>query len=197
MDGYTATRKIREFETASGKHTPIIALTAHAMAGERERVLGAGMDDYLSKPFRPESLRKLMRQHRITSREGGAGKDQSQPKKVPQASALHPTELTVGTKRSQRLIELFLSNVPGQLAALRRSVNDKNSADLRAHAHKLKGSCLAIDAPQMAELAEKLQRKGEAGDSTDTDELAKDLEARHTRVVGELKELAAKEGAPA
>lgn len=191
MDGYTATRKIREFEAKSGKHTPIIALTAHAMAGERERVLGAGMDDYLSKPFRPESLRKLMRQHRITSRDGSALREgvEEATAKVPSASLSN--ELTAGTKRSARLIELFLRNGPLQLAALRSAVDAKNTAELRVHAHKLKGSCFAIDAPHMAELAEKLQRRAEAGDLSDADALARDLEARHTKVADELRELAA------
>lgn len=188
MDGYTATRKIREFEATTGKHTPIIALTAHAMAGERERVLGAGMDDYLSKPFRPESLRKLMRQHRITSRDRAGEKDNPEPTQTP-PSPPPSTELTVGTKRSLRLIELFLRNAPGQLAALRVAVDAKNTTDLRAHAHKLKGSCLAIDAPHMAEIAEKLQRKAETGDIADIDELTRALEARHAEAAKELKAL--------
>jgi CheY-like chemotaxis protein len=56
MDGLTATAAIREHEKAGGKHVTIIALTAHAMAGDKERFLGAGMDSYLAKPLRPEQL---------------------------------------------------------------------------------------------------------------------------------------------
>jgi signal transduction histidine kinase/ActR/RegA family two-component response regulator len=60
MDGFAATRAIRELEGASGRHTPIIAMTAGAMVGDRERCLDAGMDDYLSKPFTIEQLKEKL-----------------------------------------------------------------------------------------------------------------------------------------
>jgi CheY-like chemotaxis protein len=56
LDGFAATAAIREMQAPSGKHTPIIAMTAHAMQGDRQRCLDAGMDDYVSKPFRPQEL---------------------------------------------------------------------------------------------------------------------------------------------
>jgi CheY-like chemotaxis protein len=56
MDGILATKKIREIESSTNRHTPIIAITANALAGDKENCLAAGMNDYISKPFQPEVL---------------------------------------------------------------------------------------------------------------------------------------------
>jgi CheY-like chemotaxis protein len=60
MDGFEATHRVREYEQAHGLHTPIIALTANAMSGDREMCLASGMDDFLSKPFQLQDLHKLV-----------------------------------------------------------------------------------------------------------------------------------------
>jgi two-component system sensor histidine kinase/response regulator len=60
MDGFAATAAIREREKVTGHHIPIVALTAHAMQGDRDRFLAAGMDDYLSKPLRPQDLDPIL-----------------------------------------------------------------------------------------------------------------------------------------
>jgi two-component system, sensor histidine kinase and response regulator len=67
MDGLEATAAIREKEKGSGVHRPIIALTAHAMKGDRERCLASGMDGYLTKPIRPQELDEILEQN-LTSR---------------------------------------------------------------------------------------------------------------------------------
>lgn len=151
------------------------------------------MDDYLSKPFRPDSLRKLMRQHGITSRRRSLfpGPMPVMNKQSEKSGSTQPPELTLGTKRSLKLIQLFLKNIPGQLQTLRTAVTDGNAEQVRAHAHKLKGSCLAIEAPFMAEAAEKLQHLAEAGDLAEADALTTELETRQVSARRELEALAA------
>jgi two-component system, sensor histidine kinase and response regulator len=67
MDGLQATAAIRKGEMNTGKHIPIIAMTAHAMAGDKERCLGAGMDDYLTKPIRPEQLVDVLNRYSLVT----------------------------------------------------------------------------------------------------------------------------------
>ena len=63
MDGFEAAAAIRRKELASGNHLPIIAVTAHAMVGDKERCLQAGMDDYITKPLRPRELTEILRRY--------------------------------------------------------------------------------------------------------------------------------------
>jgi CheY-like chemotaxis protein len=67
MDGLQAAAAIRKGEMKSGKHIPIIAMTAHAMAGDKERCLEAGMDDYITKPIRPEQLDDVLKRYSLVT----------------------------------------------------------------------------------------------------------------------------------
>jgi signal transduction histidine kinase/CheY-like chemotaxis protein len=181
MDGYTATGEIRRWEAAQGdgRHVPVIALTAHALQGERERVLNAGMDDYLSKPCRPSALEKLLRLY-TQSAEDAAHAD------TPAAASAGSAELT-DDPRSEKLIRLFLSRFPDQLAELGKTIDKADAPEVRAQAHKLKGGCLALGASIMAKLAEKLQKDAEAGNLTQAAELVADLRTHYQAVEDLLK----------
>ncbi|MGA3362691.1 MAG: ATP-binding protein [Solirubrobacteraceae bacterium] len=79
MDGYEATRELRRRESASERHTPVIAMTAHAMAGDRERCLQAGMDDYIAKPVRSQALVEMLQRWVPDSRSSGGGSTRTKP----------------------------------------------------------------------------------------------------------------------
>jgi CheY-like chemotaxis protein len=173
LDGYQATQRIRAAE-APGVRLPIIALTAHVAPGEREKVLAAGMDDYLTKPIRAEALKRALEhfaQGRVES---------SRPLPPPVLEALQ--ELSSGTPRSHKVIELFLRLIPGQLEALRRAAEQADAVQLRAQAHKLKGSCSSIGASRMAALSEALQTQAEAGGASATVSAVAAIEARFAAV---------------
>jgi len=194
MDGYEATGEIRRREQESDRHTPIIAMTANAMQGDRENALGAGMDDYVSKPVKPEELGTVLKRW---VRELGA---------VPSAleeetggAAAPPVDTTDLLDRSvleglrelqeegepdilNELIELFLDDVPPQLVVLREAVVGGNADSVERVAHTLKGSCGNMGAIRMAKVCEQLQEVGASEDLMKAPTLLDQLEAEFDRV---------------
>ena len=179
MDGYEATREIRKWEKESKRHTTIVALTAHALSGERDRVLGAGMDDYLSKPVRGSALDKMIRRYAS----GGTAEDAAKAESAESASVVLSPEVN----RSRRLIDLFLKNVPGQIEAIEQASKQGVVSDVRAFSHKTKGSCLAFGAPAMAQTSERIQRLSEEGNLAAIEPLVVALRQQYEEVVELLK----------
>jgi CheY-like chemotaxis protein/HPt (histidine-containing phosphotransfer) domain-containing protein len=179
MDGYAAARAIRDFE-ADSRHTPIIALTAHAMVGERDKVLAAGMDDYLSKPLRAQSLERMLERYieRVGEKEDRVVREER--RSIP--------ELDMTVDRSERLSSLFITRVPDNLAELDAAVAAGDAQRVREKAHKLKGSCLAVGAGVMAEQAEVLQHEAEQGQLEKAAEHAGTLRQQYGRVAALLEE---------
>jgi signal transduction histidine kinase/CheY-like chemotaxis protein len=189
MDGYAAARAIRGLEGGS-RHTPIIALTAHAMAGERDKVLAAGMDDYLSKPLRAQALERML--ERYIGRGGGrqdsdAPEHRSSAADAPEHRRSVP-ELDMDVDRSERLSSLFIARVPDTLAELDAAVAAGDAQRAREKAHKLKGSCLAVGAGVMAGQAEALQHEAEHGQLGGAAEHAEKLRQQYERVAALLEE---------
>jgi signal transduction histidine kinase/CheY-like chemotaxis protein len=172
MDGYAATRAIRAWEREGDRRrVPIIAVTAHAMVGERDRVLAAGMDDYLSKPVKPHALDRMLRRY-VSDLE---------PEEEPEPDSQELPELE-REERSTKLCLLFIDRVPATLSELDRAVSDQNAKLVREKAHKLKGGCLAVGAARMARTAEQLQHEAEEGDLNHAAGRVTSLRASYDRV---------------
>jgi len=140
MDGLEAIRVIRESEKVSGRHLPIISITAHVMTGDREKCLEAGADDYVPKPLQRAELFAAIERAR-----GAAKGNQSAPEKAVQVSAaLNPAELLEHVENDRELlaeiIQLFESSLPAVLAELRESIAKGDGPEAARAAHTLKGS---------------------------------------------------------
>jgi two-component system, sensor histidine kinase and response regulator len=179
LDGYAAAREIRERETG-GQRVAIIAVTAHARVGERERAIAAGMDDYVTKPVSPKLLQDAVERWwpRVSLAPYGSS---SIPAPVMDTSE---GSLDPGVRRSQGVVRVFLLHVPDQLRSIAEAVNSGDPDALRGAAHKLKGSCLSVGVPRMATLCVSLESL-----PANSRELTAELEREFGRVRKHLEQL--------
>jgi two-component system sensor histidine kinase/response regulator len=162
MDGMTATRKIREWEMS--RHTPIIALTANAMTGDRELCEAAGMDGYLTKPIEVERLRSVLAKYGLEIDDAGGGGTAPGPNLGDMQNSAAPVDLgefhsiTDGdAKFAQELIAAFISSGQQQLNEIAAAIAQNDRTGLAKAAHRLKGASANIHARTLKSLAERLE----------------------------------------
>jgi CheY-like chemotaxis protein len=163
MDGLEATRVIRREEAAFRRsRTPIIAMTAHAMPGDRERCLGAGMDGYVMKPIRADHLFRSIEEAPFVAPDAPTGGTSSA---VNLATALASAN---GDDRLLRdIMRTFLSEGPLLLDQLQSAWRERRWNDAQRAAHTLKGGFLTFGAAQAADLAQALEIDAASGRPSD------------------------------
>ncbi len=190
MDGFEATGRIREIEKPLGRHTPIVAMTAHAMTGDRERCLAAGMDDYISKPLNKMKLIALL--DRIT-RSSFPAAIKGETIGI-EAEDEKPAAPTVFTRKKllgkldgddelmQQVVTMFQENTPRLLDDIRGCIARRGSRDLARSAHALLSSLGAIGADDAHQLTRQLEAQALDNNYTDTERTFAALERETAEV---------------
>jgi signal transduction histidine kinase/DNA-binding response OmpR family regulator/HPt (histidine-containing phosphotransfer) domain-containing protein len=159
MSGLEATAAIRVRERVTGGHIPIVAMTAHAMIGDRERCLAAGMDRYLSKPIDPDLLYSTV-EHEVAP----VGTTQAPVEPAPPGAPIDRETLMARVSRDEKLlsavIQVFLADCPQRLAAIKTAVDAGDSQGIQTTAHALKGGAANLSAVGLAEAAGILEQIG-------------------------------------
>ncbi|HEY2015476.1 MAG TPA: PAS domain S-box protein [Bryobacteraceae bacterium] len=166
MGGFEATAAIRRQENETGKHIPIVALTAHAMQGDRERCLAAGMDGYLAKPVQRDELREVIQQ--LASVRAVA-----EPVPAPRPEIAESEEAALvkrfgGDRKFLRgMVRIFLADTPKRMAEIRDAIGQRDSDKLRTAAHALKGSAANFVSKPAVDAAYQLEVMGREQNFTD------------------------------
>jgi two-component system, sensor histidine kinase and response regulator len=197
MDGYQATQSLREIEVSrpAQARTPIVALTANALSGDRERCLAAGMDDHLPKPFRRAQLRAMVRRWAARAEgETPAPVQAAQPlgerrQAVDRELLLESLRVGHGASPSLviRVVDLFMQESPELLQTLAAGVRDQTWQQVADAAHSLKASSAMVGAVELAAHAARAEEQARRGDLAQLDALAHLLVQLQERAVHSLQ----------
>jgi len=208
MDGYTATRTWRERERSAGNgaHLPILAMTANAMAGDREKCLASGMDDYISKPLDRAGLVQLLK--RWLPAGGSPVERASTP--APSPASEMPAEIPTGAFASAPpktravnaaiigdlldtmgeefgdLVRVYLEDAPQRIAEIETAASARDAQAQIAPAHTLKSSSANVGATDLSEFARRIEHAARAGILTEPAEIAEGVKREYERVAAEL-----------
>jgi CheY-like chemotaxis protein/HPt (histidine-containing phosphotransfer) domain-containing protein len=193
VDGFQATREIRKREAPTGKRLPIIALTANAMAQDREECLSAGMDDHLGKPFSRKQIQEALERWLPKAGQGTAAQTATAPSKAPGEAGSGVLDWRVlGQLRGhdghddssllQRVIGIYIQDSPNEIARLAKAVADGDSAQIAMSAHSLKSSSANIGATMLSQQCGELEAAGRNGKLETSHALYTRIAAEHGQV---------------
>jgi len=195
VDGLEATRRIRAWEDGNSR-IPIIAMTAHAMKGDRERCLAAGMDDYISKPIDKRSLftiierwSKGMPKEGTPSPQDEASRNRARPSAGSRAKDSLPVDIMDALPRFgndphffNEMSQDFVEKIPKHVHDLKEALNNKDANRIDSIAHNLKGVASTFSAMYLTELNQLLEDAGKKGDLPQAKTLIDAVEKEATRV---------------
>ncbi|MHC4144711.1 MAG: response regulator [Planctomycetota bacterium] len=160
MDGFEATAIIREREKESGAHIPIIAMTAHAMKGDRERCLEAGMDGYIAKPIRARNLYETVEATAVKVCETPSLDDGITEEKEILDRDRILEQIGGSAETLNEIVELFAAESAKLMTRIRGAITNEDTSELQRAAHTLKGSIRIFGAERPAEAALRLETMG-------------------------------------
>jgi CheY-like chemotaxis protein len=189
MDGMEATAAIRQREKNSGRHVPILAMTAHAMRGDKERCLASGMDGYISKPIQPvELFAEIERCVAASPGSGAMTKNSQEPDEQIDRVAL--LERVEGDQELlAEMIRLFQEDAPRLLSTMRETLQRGDMAALEMSAHSLKGAVSNLSAKTTAAAALRLENDARNKDAESAKESLMELERTVSRLLPSLAEI--------
>jgi len=172
MDGLKATKVIREIEKESGKHVPIIAMTAHAMKGDKERCLEAGMDDYIPKPIQPQDVIDTIERW-TNSKDQQKETPQEENHKESSLTGEPMIDLEAALPRFaddmeffKEMVHEFLKYAPEQLKELIAAVKEGDTNKVERLAHSIKGAAGTLGIQKIADIALRIENMGLTSDLT-------------------------------
>jgi CheY-like chemotaxis protein/HPt (histidine-containing phosphotransfer) domain-containing protein len=198
MDGYDATGAVRRRERGEGTADPavIVALTANALSGDRERCLAAGMDDYLSKPFSISDLQRVLARW-ITPGEDVAPvapppprSGRADPAALDQSKldAIRALQRQGAPSVLERVVHLYLESSGGLVESIREAVRAQNAEALRQAAHSLKSASANLGASRLAELCKNLEEMGRQNQTQTARPLLVEVETVYPLVCRQLQD---------
>ena len=184
MGGFEATAAIRGVEAATGSRVPIIALTAHAMSGDRDRCLAAGMDGYLSKPIDRLQLFEAVESAGATSGHHAAPESREEAEGALSLDRRGLMERLGGDEDLAReVFTLFQQDGPVYLARIRSAIDAGDATALQAAAHALKGAAGNLSAGPTADAARELELLAQSGDLTRAADAGRRLDHEFARLL--------------
>ncbi len=192
MGGLEATRAIREQERKSSGHTPIIALTARAMPGDREQCLAAGMDAYVSKPLRPDELFSTI-DSLFPTVSATSDVDVSTPPSGESTPLLDGATLLAGFGGNASLLGevagVFLADTPALVATMWAAARAGDGAELAAAAHSIKGAVGLFSEGEAFDSARRLEQIARRGELSEVDRACTEVDSAVSQLMVDVREL--------